>query len=350
MPRTLLRHCEESGLAALLGAYHRDSLRYAAVRAARPALGPRLRVIVDLLCLNESVPTTEAQAALGGSMEVLADAGLCRNDGSATVVPEHRLVDHYGQLLFVGPPAGQIGGYYGADSVGLGRQLLAARGNCLDLFASTGAQSLLMARGGGDVTSVELTSDLRPVAALNIAMHGLDDRVTTIWGDATTVSLPDRPFDTVCVNAPLFPNFGVDGLDTGANGGRHGHDLLQAVLPRVRLNTGGRLHSTATMVGDGDGPHTTWLADAARRNGWTFDVVVTGVGRLGEGSAFAKDLVTTLAETAGATTEDMAETLDRQWKESGVDRVFFCLLTARPAATSGVTVVSRYERGSGWWL
>jgi len=81
-------------------------------------------------------------------------------DGDRVTLPLLRLVEYHGQFLFVGGPRWPDApryGYYGPDSVGLGRLLLdAARGRCLGLFSSTGvAQGAVIGTAADESLLVE---------------------------------------------------------------------------------------------------------------------------------------------------------------------------------------------------
>lgn len=344
----LRRRLDELGLGALLAALGRSGVRHDDLAGLRPHLAEPLAAAVDLLCLGEEVPAARAEAALGGGVAALVDAGVAVADGGSLRLDDMRLVDHFGALVLVALPGEHRHGYYGADSVGLGRLLLGRGGGaCLDLFASTGAQSVLLARGGGAVTAVEIDDELAAPLRVNLEFNGCAGRVAPVWGDVREAPL-GGPYDVVALNAPLVPSFGVPGLPRGADGGVAGRSLLEAALERVELRRGGELAATATIVGSGDGPQLDWLRDLSSRRGIGFRVLATGVGNLATG-AFGRELAATLAAGAGEEPEDVLAQLRERWAAEGIDRVYFCLLTGS-AGAPGVDVVSARPGGRGWWL
>src|SRR5690606_1269897 len=126
-----------------------------AVAAIRARADGDLAVLLDLFCLQQAVPAARVARILGASaVDLLAERGLLSRADDRVTLDGVRLVNHFGALVLVGAPGAFRNGYYGNDSVGLGRLLLGARGRALDLFASTGAQAMLLARSGDPVTTV----------------------------------------------------------------------------------------------------------------------------------------------------------------------------------------------------
>jgi hypothetical protein len=348
----LRRRLDRLGLPAVLAAHRDSGQRPAGLRDARPALPGPLGTAVDLLCLHEDVAVGEAVAAVGADgVEVLVAGGLAVEAAGRLRMDEVRLVEHYGAMVFVGLPGAHRHGYYGADSVGLGRLLLGARGRCLDLFASTGAQSLVLARGGGEVVAIEIDEGLAPVLELNVDLNGAGRHVRAVWGDALEVPL-DGEFDTVSINAPLVPTFDFRGLDRGADGGPTGRVLLEGALRRVRLRDGGRLVATATMLGPAGGPRVDWLHEVAVDRGLQFVVVPTGVGRLTGGGHFGRELAATLAGAAGQGVDEVLADLTVRWARDGVDAAWFCLVVGSPGTGDHppVVVAGNGGHGRGWWV
>jgi hypothetical protein len=345
----LVEHLERIGLVQLLGQYQRSGIRTADLAAGRDGLPGELALAVDLMCLDRPVRQDQAEVALGrDGADLLLHRGVAVADGAEFRLDQVRLVEHYGRLVFVGLHGAHRNGYYGMDSVGLGRMLLGARGRCIDLFASTGAQSVLMARTAAEVSAVELDAGLAGLFELNTELSGCAERVTPHWADVREVEL-DGPYDTAAVNAPLVPSFGLPGLAAGADGGPGGRTLLTRALERVELASGGRLSATSTIVGDQSGPQTGWLRDLAARRGWSVNVHVTGVGMLSPLGAFGRELVATLAGASGQPAEEVLGQLSRQWADEAIDRVHFCLLHAAPSGRPEVRVIAG-QRGRGWWL
>lgn len=347
-PAELGARLEDCGLCALLAGVRDSGLRQQSFLADRGSVDPGLGVALDLLCLGRTVERDAAASILGAdAVALLLARGLAVAEDDRLRLDALRLVDHHGALVPVGLPGAHRNGYYGLDSVGLGRLLLDTQGRCLDLFASTGAQSLLMARTAEEVWSVEVDDGLAGPAAFGHELNGRADRIRPVWGDVLEVDL-GGPYDVVSVNAPLLPTFGVTGLPRGADGGGDGHRLLAAALERVPLAPAGRLYATATCPGDDTGPDLRWLADLAGRRGLALSVLPTFVGRLD--GAFGRELVRTLADSAAEPVPDLEARLRSRWARDGVDRVWFCLLSGRASVRAEVRMPTRQQNGRGWWI
>ncbi|QSB04341.1 hypothetical protein [Natronoglycomyces albus] len=351
LPHPFAAACEELGLSALLSAQQLSASSQGLLKM-RDSLSPQLGLAVDMLCLGRTVSLDAAQDTFGPNLvDWMGSTGLATVTDSSIQLPNRRLVGHLGRLVFVGPAGSNAHGYYGPDSVGLGKLLLNARGRCLDLFASTGAQSVLMARSGDEVDAVEINRELKGVFELNTAINGCDDRVTALWGDALRVELTG-PYDTVSLNAPLFPSFGIEGVDQAADGGATGNSILRQALKRCELTDHGRIFSTMTTVGSPGRPELDWLAQLCRQLNLAFQVIPTGIGRLDGQSRFSAELVDTLAESSSTSADTLTQRLRAHWDTHGIDRLFFCLLVGGRATGSKatVTVLSNFEGGRGWWI
>ena len=346
-----LRRLERIGLLAQLASYSGGQATVRSLRRDRASLEPDLGVVVDFLCLEHAVDLDTACELIGpDSIELLCRREMAEAADGIVRLNGLRLVDHYGTLVFVGAPGAHRNGYYGVDSVGLGAHLLSARGDCLDLFASTGAQSVLMARSASRVTAVEIDAQLAGVFALNMSLNAVADRTGAIWADALEADL-GGPYDTVSVNAPLLPSFGFSGLAPGADGGFDGHQLLASALRRLPLHPDAAIRATATLLGDDQGPDIAWLAEIGRENGIAFRVVPTGMAVVGGDGPLGRAFAATLAQAAGrALPEVHAQVLDR-CAQLSVDRLFFGIISGRKsAADAGATILARTTKGTGWRL
>lgn len=237
-----LRNLTRLGLVNLLRAYGTSGLRKDAIARDRATLCPDLSEAVDLLCLSQPVPEAAAVAVLTEPMlEHMVDIGVAATGDETVQLPGIRLVDHLGSILFVAASQNNGYGYYGRDSIGLGRQLLGAGGRCLDLCCSTGCQTAVLAATAESVVSVEIDASLAPLFELNMCLNGVRSRVEPRWSDVREVEF-DEPFDVVAVNAPMMPTFGVFDLPWLVDGGVDGAGLLKGILGRVPLAANGRLH------------------------------------------------------------------------------------------------------------
>lgn len=320
-----------------------------ALTAIRARAHPRLAVLLDLLALQRAVPVDAVVPHLGeDGLALLEQRALVQRIGELVRMDGIRLVNHFGVLVFVGAPGAFRNGYYGNDSIGLGRVLLGEKGRALDLFASTGAQAMLLANAGSQVTTVEIDTSLQGLLAFNAEFNQCEERIQPLWGDARQVPLGD-PYDLVCVNAPLVPSFGVTGLAPGADGGPDGRTLLEQSLYRVPLRPGGRLYFTATMLGDSTGPKLDWLRALARKRALTVSVVATVSRQLS--SKMGDSLIAMLAEASGQDAAILGPRLQEQWAREDITSIHFCLsIATKTPGTSEVTVTHGIDKGRGWWI
>jgi hypothetical protein len=261
-----------------------------------------------------------------------------------------RLVEHFGALVFVGTDSSA--GYYGRDSVGLGRHVQGAQGHVLDLFASTGCQSFVAAASAEVVTAVEIDESLSALFEVNQSLAAAKTPVDVRWGDARTIGYAETAFDVIAANAPLLPNFGVAALSPGADGGDDGAAVLLAALRRVSLRENGRLVSTCTLLGNSrHGPDIGRLEALATEKGWALTVLPTGYSELRIDNALVTALAGMLTRSSGRSEESVLAELTAIWQRKDVDRAYFCLLFGSCRAEHlGEVKVARLSGGAGWWL
>lgn len=345
------RRLEQIGLPACLASYQSGQAVPRSLLRDRAAINGDLGTALDFFCLEQAVDLDTAYKLFGPDIiDLLRGKSLARTEGAFIRLDRLRLVSHFGSLILVGPSGVHHHGYYGADSVGLGAHLLRARGDCLDLFASTGAQSVLMARSARHVVAVEIDAGLAGIFALNMSLNAVEQVTRGIWADALSTDL-GGPYDTVSVNAPLLPTFGVNGLQPGADGGFDGHQLLAAILPRLPLREGAAIRATATVLGNEQSPDISWLDRIGRESGLSLRVVPTGMAAVTRDSRFGREYLTILAAAAQRSPQSLYPELAQKWAEMSVDRLFFCIVAGRrSAARAGAELLARTTKGTGWWI
>ncbi len=320
-----LRNLTRLGLVNLLRAYGTSGLRKDAIARDRATLCPDLSEAVDLLCLSQPVPEAAAVAVLTEPMlEHMVDIGVAATGDETVQLPGIRLVDHLGSILFVAASQNNGYGYYGRDSIGLGRQLLGAGGRCLDLCCSTGCQTAVLAATAESVVSVEIDASLAPLFELNMCLNGVRSRVEPRWSDVREVEF-DEPFDVVAVNAPMMPTFGVFDLPWLVDGGVDGAGLLKGILGRVPLAANGRLMATSMIPGNAAELQIDWLRGLAADRGWSVTVMPTDHEPLNADSAFVKASMVRLLGAPTDTAEVPDELLDA-WAKAAIDRLYFSLI------------------------
>jgi methylase of polypeptide subunit release factors len=351
LPDDFAQRLERIGVTAQLASYPGGQTSLREIVRDRAALDHDLGTAVDFLCLGQSIQLETARQLFGaGIIDLLCRKEMAHIQDGVVGLSELRLVGHFGSLVFVGAPGAHRNGYYGPDSIGLGAHLLRAQGDCLDLFASTGAQSVLMARSAQRVVAVEIDAKLADLFALNTSLNAVQHVTRTIWADALDADL-GGPYDTVSVNAPLLPSFGLSGLARGADGGFDGHQLLASALRRLPLRRGAAVHATATLLGDEQGPDIAWLAEIGRETGMSLRIVLTGMAVVARNSPFGRDYAATLAQAAGRSPQDVYQELLDRWARMSVDRFFFCIISGHKSAVdTGAKILARTTKGTGWRL
>lgn len=120
------------------------------------------------------------------------------------------------------------------------------------------------------VVATDLSMDALALAAENVALHGVGDRVDLRQGDLFEPLTGEEPFDAVCINPPYIPADQIDALgpDIAAeprvalDGGPNGLEAYRRIAAEWRgyVAEGGLL---ALEVGAGQMPAVRSLIDAA---------------------------------------------------------------------------------------
>jgi hypothetical protein len=351
------RRLENIAFVMVLRAFGHSGLHGSDIAGGASSYPRELADAVNLMVLSRPVPSGWARHFLTAEIaDYLLTEGLAEERDGLFALPELRLVEHLGALVFVGadPGTGPARfGYYGAPSVALGRQLLAAAGRsgpsrCLDNFAGTGAQTALLGPGAREVAVVECDAMLAPALALNLALNDLLDSTDVRWADATTTDLAGE-FDLVAMHPPTLPSFG---LRPGwqADGGHDGCRILETAMRRVELAPDGLLFAVAIMVGDqASGPQTSWLRELAAERRWSVAVLETGFTALEAGSLGALQLADTFADRGAGSARSVMAELAQVWQSTGVTRMFRCLLRITPSSSPSVVRI-QMRNGGGQWI
>lgn len=341
---------DEIGLKGLLRLYAPSGVRADALAHDRPQLSINLGYAVDLLCLSRPVPHDIAASILSTPMlSHLSNLGIASVVDGFVTLAEARIVDHLGQLVFVGREGNSEFGYYGPPSVSLGRLLVGARGRCLDLFASTGCQALIMSTTAAEVTAVERDRNLDRLFNINLLLNGAYEKVNIKWTNTRDESF-DEEFDTVSIHPPMMPTFGVLDLPWTANGGVDGADLLQNSMQRINLAPSGQIVATAMVAGNESLLDLGWLRDLTESHGWQTLIIPTGYARLTSESTFIRRSVEHLCGMKGQELTSMMRTLAYTWADKRYSRLYYCLIDARRSQRYSFTIASTSLMGPGWIL
>jgi methylase of polypeptide subunit release factors len=245
--------------------------------------------------------------------------------------------------------------YFGDDSVALLLRLRPRHGGtCLDLCAGPGVQALHCGRLASSVDAVEVNPVAATLASINVAMNGLDGRVTVRRGSLFE-SVAGRVFDTVVANPPLLPfPSGVEYPFVG-HGGDDGLRVTRAILEGLpaALAPGGTAQVIGTSLEANGEPEIVpelraWAA--AHR----MDLLLTVVSRrpLRRGSGFFEGLVATAAACpeVGTDPSKIAERLERLLERKGASHLASWFLHINWGDGSlDVMDLARSRTGNGWY-
>jgi tRNA1(Val) A37 N6-methylase TrmN6 len=231
---------------------------------------PLTQALIRLFMLGEGMSPDELEHAL--SRETVADliaAGLMIvSDGS---VRARWLIATYLNRYFLASPPLSIRPYsrregivyVGAESYWVAR-FVASSGpydSVLDLGTGTGLLACMA--DARRVLGVEVDPAAAEVAAFNVMLNGLQNRVEIQVGDLYE-SVPGRKFDLIVANPPFMPAPEGTHLPTCGDGGHLGDDVLKRVLAGLdrHLGPAGQALVYAEAFGDFEEPQIVrWLRE-----------------------------------------------------------------------------------------
>jgi len=120
---------------------------------------------------------------------------------------------------------------------------------CADLGSGCGVIPLLWCRRAQpkSVLALELQEEALSLAKTSVHTNGMEDRITTLWGDVRDYKnlLPHQALDLVASNPPYFPpGTGAASQNSQRNSARHSSTFLLSDLAQAAFFTlkhGGRL-------------------------------------------------------------------------------------------------------------
>lgn len=197
-----------------------------------------------LLLSNAVIPKNELQGAQVEDVVryLLSNGILCEEDGllstKGLVLNKYR-----GVWFFTEQYSAHSQAYFGPDSIALAKRLFPCAGKkALDMCAGTGIQSLILAKCGMQVTSVESNINIAHLYKVNAKINNVSSDVNLVLNDAGSFldSCSDK-FDYVVSNPPLVPIPKQIPYPLTGNGGLYGIDITLKIidnLPRM-LNAWG---------------------------------------------------------------------------------------------------------------
>lgn len=227
--------------AALGSAYFVYPSWYAAdtIQARLRSIDPALRLAFSLLLLKRDVPFTRVKRYMPADvLDALCGSGLTsQHRGRVSLVPHLGLACLGGKYLWVdlplpGAPAPTQRAYLGLDSYLFARHLRPLDGNALELGTGAGLLALAVSDYATHVTATDIDAEALRLASFNVAMNGLNDRVTVRESDLFS-ALPSQRFRFICASLPSIPLPRGISLGVWAGGGEDGLDLVGRMLDEL---------------------------------------------------------------------------------------------------------------------
>jgi release factor glutamine methyltransferase len=317
-----------------------------------------LHSLVELFLLQRPVDGEHARKLLGeGLLESLIEAGVLRLDG-ATVRTTGLVLISFRSLLFFFELVEQPRVYFGLDSLALAvYQHPAPSGITLDLCSGSGIQAMIAAQSTRRSYAVEIDERASAIAALNLQLNRLEDRVVMINAPLEEyVSRVTEPFDLITFNPPQLP--APAGLDYPVgNGGADGLAVTKRVLSLYlpHLAEGGSMEFIGCGLGrDGQPLFIEDLAALLAEHGAHGHAQTIGLTQLRHGDRMYEFLVQIAAMSNDLTVERSAAIFEEHFRALGRNELytFFMSVEKSPRdATNGerrVTVANLAEIGKDW--
>lgn len=323
------------------------------------SLDDPLRAAAELLMLGGTVAVDRLPEVLVRTLPALERAGVCTADGGAAHLHGLALFRLQGAWLIAHAPRNSPTLYFGQDSAALAARLETRPGRCLDLCAGPGVQSLVCARRGMQVVSVEVNPVAAALCSVNVALNDLAGRVSVRCGDLYAELADERErFELICANPPLLPI--PEGLPYPfvGDGGPDGLQVTRRILDGLdgHLSASGHAQLIGMALSDGFLPLgldelERWCATSG------FDLTWTTVNHLATtvDSAWVQGVGTTSALHAGRVSPAEIEAARRALADGyaalGASHVctYFMRLARGPGRFSYVDVSAPGRRGDLWY-
>lgn len=302
-------------------------------RYSREAREP-LATLVRLFLLEDRQPSRWVKEVLGDELcTLLLDVGILAHEDDA-IRSRRYVLSSFRSLLFFHQVGMQPKVYFGTDSVALAHYQVAPLGGvALDLCAGSGIQAMLAARQCRSVDAVEIDSEAARVARLNVAINGLEDRVTVHHSSLENFGAAngDRAWDHVTFNPPLLPVPEVLRYPFVGDGGGDGLEVTRRILDLYlpRLSRIGSAQFIGCGLGsDGRPTFLESLSEQISRHGCRTHALLTGRFPLREDSGAYKSLVLTAACTSGVPYDLAQATFELYYGRLGADAIYLFFVRA----------------------
>jgi release factor glutamine methyltransferase len=326
MPEVLVR----TGYADFMSCISPHAIRQEAWIRCAALVDGELRQTVGLFLLGERVLVDELPGPVGDILPALTGCGVAAidDDGRARLCGLV-LIFTRGVWLFVQPPQISPTLYLGDDSFALADRLVLRPGRCLDFCAGPGIQSLLCARRGHPVTSVEINPVAAALCRLNAGVNGLAGLVTVRCADLYA-GAGDERFGNVLANPPLLPIPQTTPYPFVGDGGPDGLDVVRRIMSGLpdHLCPGGQAQIIGMALSDGMLPAMLDELDAFAHQA-AMDVTLSVSAHLpaAPGSAWVRGVAATVADHAGMPLEAANEAVANGYAALGATHV--CMYALR---------------------
>jgi release factor glutamine methyltransferase len=209
--------------------------------------------------------------------------------------------------------------YFGDDSMALLLRLNeSGRESCLDLCSGPGIQALWAGRQGCRTIGVEINPFAAAVGYLNVALNGLDDRVSIECGDLYE-PVRGQVFDWIIANPPLLPIPNSVPYPFVGNGGPDGMRVTRRILAHLPefLSEHGVAQIIGTCLSDAVLPS---IVDELQRYAESNRVYVKMTALAHRNLADGSQLVASLAYTAAGGDANATGIMRQKLEASFADR------------------------------
>ena len=296
--------------------------------------------------LLESFTPFELDALEQLSILIRAEHGF--HSGNLVIVPA------FGYFLVAQRPTINPYIYFGEDSAALAQHLSPPHnGDCLDLCAGPGIQSLVCSGRARKVVAVEINPLAASYAELNVVMNNLEHVIEVRNGDLYQAVMHDD-FDFICANPPLLPFVPDLPYPFVGHGGPDGLSITRKILQGLttKLRPGGVCQIIGSCLGNEVGPLCEKeLHDFALENNLRVNMTVPSALPLTPGSSMFKSLAWSCAGAAGLDFEMVLNRFEIHLKQLEATRLnSFFLFISKTDARPGFSITRHYREQQGFWF
>lgn len=313
-----------------------------------------LQPLIRLFLLGEAVNVQDLPERIQATLDELEMLNIIDRYDQNLVSMNHGLITLplLGRWLICQPPNPNPSFYLGDDSIAfLARILPRVSGTCLDLCAGPGTLGIFSAGVASRVVMVELDQAAAELAAINVRLNRLSDRVEVHQGDLFE-PVKGLHFDTIIANPPLlaYPESLPDPYI--GHGGADGLRVTRRILAGLRsaLSETGTAHIIGSHLGTiSTKPLVEALESIARPFGLTLNVSVLARQELKAGIPYFEALIATLMIASGQTENTVRRAFSDLLKAQNASHVSTMFIHAS-LGPGQVNILDFSHLGSGIWF